>query len=109
MSARLPMAEVQYPLCGACHEETWHDGDDLRCDGCLLCFDSTTMEASYLDPNEKPCGAPCGNTWHQPNPINLGWGYECQPCALPAGHHDGDPKDYQHWHDCRPVRIGGDQ
>jgi hypothetical protein len=30
----LPELWVQYPKCGGCYGETWHDGDSLRCDEC---------------------------------------------------------------------------
>jgi hypothetical protein len=29
-----PPVEHQYPLCSVCHQETYHDGDSLRCDTC---------------------------------------------------------------------------
>lgn len=86
-------------MCGACHGDTWHDGDTWVCDDCQLCYDDITMKAQFIDPDEKPCGAACDNTWHKPGRIHPTMSYECQPCALPAGHGS------RHWNGCI-VRIG---
>jgi hypothetical protein len=97
----LPDAEAQYPRCGACGRETDYDGDNFCCYDCGLGFDTDDMTAFYLDPDLDACGHPCDNTWHRPDAIEVGRGYECQPCALPRGHKS------VHWTACEVVLSAG--
>lgn len=102
MSLTLPAAEHQAPSCGACGAETRCDEPGyFQCDDCGLMFDGVYLIASYLDPEADPCGKPCTNSWHRPNAIQSGKGFECVPCALPDGHTSDC------WHDCKAVRIDG--
>lgn len=96
---RLPDAEHQYPTCGTCSGETWHDGDTFICDDCQLAFDSNTLEASFLDSDAKACGKPCDNPWHRPGRIQPGVEYDCNPCQLPDAHKS------LCWTGCRPRRT----
>ena len=102
MTRILPRAELQYPLCGACSGETWHNGDSLVCDDCQLRFNPVHLEASYIDEDAEPCGEPCTNDWHGPNRIKDRYEFECAPCALPDTHEGGD---LSHWRPCRMVPI----
>ena len=89
----LPACSIQSPSCGACGEETSHDGDVFYCWPCELDYgdgaDGTT--ATYRSPDTPPCGRPCTNEWH----TSLG-PYDCTPCQLPAGHKAA------HWTACLP-------
>ncbi len=53
----LPAAHHQFPMCGACHGDTWHDTADYRCDDCGLSFDSDTLEAHFTDETARAEGA----------------------------------------------------
>lgn len=86
LTDRLPRADMQYPSCGSCGGETYHDADSFRCDDCRLAFDSNNLEAEYADEEDATCGAACANFWHDDNMIRSGWGYDCGTCILPAGH-----------------------
>lgn len=96
---RLPMAVMQYPTCGACSGETYHDGDSLRCDDCKLRFDSNSLEAEYANEDDEACGAACENSWHGDGMVRPGMGYDCGACILPASHTS------DHYTDCKPRRI----
>lgn len=98
----LPDADVQYPICGACGDETEHDGDSFRCYACRLAFDSNTLQAEYDDELDEPCGAPCTNEYHGDERIKPGWTFACEPCALPQGHTS------EHWTPCTPAPIHAD-
>ncbi|AII28216.1 hypothetical protein VC74_gp54 [Mycobacterium phage Sparky] len=95
----LPDATPQNPACGACSSETYCDGDSFICEDCQIAFDLYTLEASFLDPNDKRCGAPCENTWHRDNKTKPGYGFQCNPCPLPDGHKS------LHWHGCKAVKL----
>lgn len=96
---QLPMAEMQYPTCGACSGETYHDGDSLRCDDCKLRFDSSSLEAEYNNEDDEACGASCGNFWHGPGRIRDEYAYDCGTCILPVDHSSA------HHTDCKPRKI----
>ena len=88
--ARLPNAEPQYPLCGACYSETDYDGDFFHCYDCRLDFDERTFAVEYSDPTDTPCGNVCADD-HSASvtsavPILSRMIETCKPCALPAGH-----------------------
>ena len=89
---RLPHCESQYPACGACGDETCHDGGTFYCDECGLDYgdgeDGTV--ATYRDETAPPCDEPCTNDWHGSRDLGP---YECIPCALPKGHTS------RHWTD----------
>lgn len=85
----LPVAVPQNPACGACGTELRFGSDgSLVCEQCLLRYDDV-LTASYMDPDAKPCGAPCDNWWHGDDRIKKGWRFNCRPCQLPAGHVKG--------------------
>lgn len=93
----LPAAHHQFPMCGACHGDTWHDDGDYRCDDCGLSFDSDTLEAHFTDETAAVCGAPCDNTWHRRrrDPAGRVIDVDCGTCQLPDGH----PSRF-HWTGC---------
>ncbi|MDQ5860683.1 MAG: hypothetical protein M3536_00270 [Actinomycetota bacterium] len=80
----LPACSVEYPSCGACGDNTSHDGDTFYCEDCDLDYGNGNdgNEATFRDEEEKTCGKPCDNTWHAPEQLNL----ICTPCKLPATH-----------------------
>lgn len=97
--SRLPACKVHYPSCGACGEETRHDDGMFFCEGCCLNYGAGEdwTEAEFLEPEDRPCAAPCTNYWHGFGKIEAGAGYNCKPCPLPAPHTSG------HWHPCTPT------
>lgn len=95
----LPDGEHQPPACGACCGDTRFDGDDFVCDDCQLVFTPDSLQASFLDPDAQTCGAKCDNYWHGDNEIQVGMGYRCGTCALPAGH------ESLHWTGCQSVTL----
>ncbi|OFB37950.1 hypothetical protein BA059_16770 [Mycolicibacterium sp. (ex Dasyatis americana)] len=94
----LPNAERQPPACGACGGDTYYD-DGFVCEDCQLFFDRDSLEASFIDPGAKVCGAACDNTWHGDHKIKPGTGFQCGTCQLPAGHTS------LHWRDCQTVNL----
>ena len=92
--ARLPDATYPHPTCGTCGSETVLECGTFFCYECDLTFDPDDLTATYRDPAAEACSHPCENTWHQPHAIKQGHGYDCQPCALPAGH------ESLHWTGC---------
>lgn len=89
----MPSCRMQYPLCGACDEETTHDGDSLICDPCRLDYgtgeDGTTASYSFsYDDDPQPCGAACAEEYHADSYRSKGslYVYVCVTCVLPAGH-----------------------
>jgi len=95
----LPSAEHQSPSCGACGSETTFDGDDFVCEDCQLAFEPNYLNASFLNPEAEPCGSPCDNSWHGDHKIKRGFGYDCNPCQLPAGH------ESFHWTGCQSKPL----
>lgn len=89
----LPKCAVQHPACGACGDDTEHDGDSFYCDGCDLDYGNGDdgNEAQFRDEELPECGKPCDNGWHDAEHLDL----ECTPCKLPAGHRNW------HWTDCQ--------
>lgn len=99
--SELPNAQEQNPACGVCGSETEDNPDGpFRCEDCGLAFDRDTLTASFLDPDAKPCGAPCDNFWHGDNKIRPGVGYDCSTCKLPAGH-----ANMLHWTGCESKAL----
>lgn len=86
---KLPYPIATYPLCGACEQETSHDGDSFVCEPCGLDYGegSESDRAKFLDPGTSECGA-----------ISISaadWGrlgITESPCSLPNGHRSS------HWH-----------
>ncbi|KJR10251.1 hypothetical protein [Gordonia sihwensis] len=95
----LPRATRPNPSCGACGAETRLDGGRFLCEDCLLAFDPDSLDATYLHSQDQTCGHRCDNWWHGPGRINRGQGFNCQTCALPAGHTS------MHWNDCIPINL----
>ena len=97
--SELPTCQVSNPTCGACGDETRHDGDYFYCEGCHLSYGDGEdfTEAEFYDTSDPACGVPCTNYWHTPNAIREGVSYSCKPCSLP-GPHTSD-----HWHPCEPT------
>lgn len=95
----LPDAILQSPACGVCRAETDDDVDRFVCHRCGLVFDSDTLTASFLNPDDPACGEPCDNYWHGNNKIRAGRGYRCDTCRLPAGH------ESFHWTGCKPAGM----
>ncbi len=99
MSA-LPDARPQNPACGCCNDETVaNDSNGFTCEDCRLWFDADDLSASFLDPSDEPCNAPCDNSWHGDNKIQPGFGYDCGTCKLPAGHAS------MHWTGCQQKLL----
>lgn len=46
----LPQLWIQYPICGGCDKETWHDGNSLRCDNCHVTWAENAQDG---DPAES--------------------------------------------------------
>ena len=82
----LPNAEHQAPACGTCAGETYATEYGFVCDDCGLEFDLEDLTARFHDPDAKPCGEPCTNSWHGDHRIHPGVGYDCGTCKLPSGH-----------------------
>ena len=95
----LPDAVVQSPACGACHGETYFEGNCHVCVDCRLRFDLEDLSASFLDDEDEPCGAPCDNSWHGDGKIREGIGYDCGACKLPADH------ESMHWTGCQSKTL----
>lgn len=97
--SRLPVCKVHHPTCGACGAETRYDDGIFFCEDCGLNYSGGEdyTEAEFLDTEAEICTALCDNYWHGVSRISEGWGYECQPCPLPAGHTS------DHWHPCTPT------
>ena len=85
MIGDLPYAEHQFPLCGACGGETWHDGDVLRCDDCGLDYGDGNRAALYLDDAAEPCGT-AYVFGHGRVRLPVGDPYQYTDCPLPRGH-----------------------
>lgn len=96
----LPAAEWQEPLCGVCGEETTSEGSLFVCYDCGLSFEpERDLAAEFIDSETAVCAAPCDNKWHGDNKITFGFGFQCFPCALPAGHSG------VHWSGCTPIAL----
>ncbi|MGY2747251.1 hypothetical protein ACVWZ8_004368 [Arthrobacter sp. UYCu723] len=87
----LPRCCIQTPACGACGDDTAHDGDSFYCDDCGLDYGNgdESDPAVFRDEELPPCGEACDNNWH------IKFGLTCTPCELPAGHTS------DHWTDCK--------
>lgn len=96
----LPSCSVTYPTCGACYEETAHDGDDFYCGPCGLTYgDGGENEAEFIEPQDDPCARPCTNPHHEAHNIRANLSFNCEPCKLPAGHTSDC------WTDCTPYEL----
>lgn len=94
--SHLPACSIQYPSCGACGQDTDHDGDTFYCNDCGLDYGNgeDQTEAEFRDEDAEPCAQACDNYWHGADKIREGWTYDCLPCPLPAGHTS------DHWNPC---------
>jgi hypothetical protein len=92
----LPSCTIQYPACGACGDDTDHDGDGFYCDDCGLDYGDgdESSPATFRDEEQPPCGKPCDNGWHKPEALDL----ICSPCELPKDHNS------MCWTDCKDNR-----
>ena len=81
--------EFPYPPCSLCGEDTYHDGDGLRCDPCGASWSSSGGGGTWDEPDALACPAT-----HKPFDYpGLDEKYEnirhhVKWCMLPAGHDD---------------------
>jgi hypothetical protein len=100
MSSGLPGASVSYPSCGACHEDTEHDGDEFYCDGCGIAYASSDPEAPghFRDEEQPVCGTISTKAPYEKIHTNGQWyRFIEHVCPLPKGHKPTGPWDDGHY------------
>ena len=108
IKSRLPGAIMHNPNCGACHEETQHDGDDFYCEGCGIGYSSRDPEQPgwYRDEETTPCGATSTNESYEKLHANSRWyRFINHPCPLPRGHASTGPWDDGHHFPGEAIEI----
>jgi len=97
----LPSCSYNYPSCGSCYGDLRYEDTSFYCEECQLDYGDGDDEtqATFIDPEAKPCGKPCSNYWHGDHKLGKGYGYECGKCELPEGHTS------ECWTQCTPIRL----
>jgi hypothetical protein len=105
----VPSLEFGYPDCSVCDRETWHDGDNLRCDDCGIYWRDGGEFGGYLTSGQQ-----CASVIEWFNRPDLAAAHENirhqqERCSLPWPH-DGKRHRYDSltsWESDDPRVVDG--